>query len=50
MAYEFLTGNLPFNSDTPEQIFMNVLNMEIELPCAGVNEGQMHPDARLFLQ
>lgn len=32
MAYEFLTGNLPFNSLKQEEIFLNVLNKEIHLP------------------
>lgn len=50
LAYEFLTGNLPFNSDTPEEIFHKILNMTINMPEVGVEEGQVHPDARDFLE
>ena len=32
IAYEFMTGNLPFNDDTPQKIFNNILNKEIEWP------------------
>lgn len=36
LAYEIMTGMLPFNSETPEQIFKNILNMPIELPNVGL--------------
>jgi len=49
IAYEFLLADLPFNCDTPEQIFRNVLQKPIELPPAGFDEGQIHPDARDFI-
>lgn len=49
LAYEFLTGILPFNSDTPEEIFSKILKMPIVLPAVGVEDGQVHPDARDFL-
>lgn len=49
IAYEFLTGNLPFNDDTPAKVLKNVLNKKITLPKAGVDAGQMHPDARDFI-
>ncbi len=39
LAFEFLTGNLPFNSDTPEEIFNKILNMPINMPEVGVEEG-----------
>ena len=29
IGYEFLTGNLPFNDETPEKIFNNILSKEI---------------------
>ena len=49
IAYEFLTGELLFNCETQDQIFKNVLYKQIELPTEGLEEGQMHPDARDFL-
>jgi len=35
IGYEFLTGNLPFNDDSPELIFQNILNKEIIWPEIG---------------
>ena len=35
IGYEFFTGNLPFNDDSPEEIFVNVLNKQIDWPEAG---------------
>jgi eukaryotic-like serine/threonine-protein kinase len=32
LAFECLTGNLPFNSDTPEAIFKNILKKPIDFP------------------
>ena len=32
IGYEFFTGNLPFNDLSPEKIFENVLNKEIDWP------------------
>lgn len=32
LAYELLTGILPFNSETPEEIFNKILSMPIVLP------------------
>jgi len=39
LSFEFLTGNLPFNSETPEAIFKNILNMPIVFPQVGVEDG-----------
>jgi microtubule-associated serine/threonine kinase len=39
LAFEFLTGKLPFNSDTPEEIFSKILKMPIVLPTVGVEDG-----------
>ena len=38
IGYEFLTGNLPFNDDSPELIFQNILNKEIQWPESGEDE------------
>jgi len=35
LGYELLTGNLPFNSDTPDQILQNVISKEITFPSIG---------------
>ena len=38
IGYEFFTGNLPFNDDSPELIFANILNKEIEWPQPGEDD------------
>lgn len=38
IGYEFLTGNLPFNDDSPELIFKNILTKEIPWPEVGTGE------------
>ena len=50
LAFECFTGSLPFNSDTPEAIFKNILKKPIEFPQTGFEEGQIHPDARDLLE
>lgn len=50
LSFEILTGILPFNSTTPDAIFKNILKKEISFPSVGVEEGQVHPDARDFLE
>jgi len=32
ITYEFLTGKLPFNDDTPEKVFKKILNRDIVFP------------------
>ena len=39
IVYEFLTGNLPFNADTPAEVFENILAMNITYPQIGENDG-----------
>jgi hypothetical protein len=34
-----LTGALPFNEDTPEKIFKNILARKIEYPPIGYEDG-----------
>lgn len=50
IGFEFLTGYLPFNDETPDKIFNNILEKEIEWPDIGYGEGQIHPMAKDFLQ
>jgi serine/threonine protein kinase len=39
IGFEFLTGYLPFNDETPEKIFTNILEKEIEWPDVGFRDG-----------
>ena len=39
ITYELLTGALPFNDDTPEKVFKNILNREIKYPPIGTEDG-----------
>ena len=50
IGYEFMTGNLPFNDDSPQLIFKNILQKEIEWPEDGDEDGQMNAEAKDFLQ
>lgn len=50
IGYEFLTGSLPFNDESPEKIFNNILHKEIEWPEVGDAEGRIHIYAKDFLQ
>lgn len=49
IGYEFVTGNLPFNDDSPEQIFHNVMNKEIDWPEPGDGDFQVNPIILDFL-
>ena len=35
IAYEFLTGALPFNDETPEKVFKKILAKEMKFPNIG---------------
>jgi len=50
IGYEFLTGNLPFNDDSPELIFKNIISKEIEWPPVGDEDGQVNATALDFLK
>lgn len=45
MAYEFLVGALPFNSDTPEKVFQRILKRDLKFPPVGRDDGMMTPEA-----
>ena len=49
IAYEFMTGNLPFNDESWEKIRDHILHQEIEWPEAGTGENQFDPVALDFL-
>lgn len=50
IAYEFLTGGLPFNDESPELIFKNILARKITYPPIGYEEGQMTPEGKSFIE
>lgn len=47
MMFEMLTGIPPFNDETVEQIFSNILNLKIpwDQLTIGTGEGEIHPEA-----
>ena len=50
MVYEFLTGALPFNDETPEKIFEKILEKKIHYPPIGYEDGQISPEAHKFIE
>jgi len=50
MVYEFLTGALPFNDETPEKIFKNILKGDIKYPPIGDEEGMITKEAHSFIE
>ena len=50
IAYEFITGALPFNDDSPELIFQNIREqIPISWPKIGHEEGEMTPEAHSLI-
>ena len=49
IAYEFLTGSLPFNDDTADKVFKRILRKELKWPDIGEEEGQITPEAFDFM-
>ena len=45
LAFEILTGILPFNAEEAEQVFQNIFSKEIEYPQVGTEEGQVTEEA-----
>ena len=45
ITYEFLTGALPFNDETPEKVFKRILSRDIKFPTIGRDEDEMTPEA-----
>jgi serine/threonine protein kinase len=50
ITYEFITGSLPFNDETPEKVFANIVNQEIPWPEIGYEEDQISPEAFSFIK
>ena len=49
VAYEFLTGALPFNDSTPDKVFKRILDRQIKFPKIGYEEGEISPEAHDFI-
>lgn len=39
VAFEVLTGILPFNAETADRVFKNIMKKEIEFPEVGIEDG-----------
>lgn len=50
ITYELLTGALPFNDETPEKVFQNILNRQIKYPPIGTEDGQITKEAHDFME
>ena len=49
IAFEFLTGRLPFNDSTPEKVFSRILKKEMVYPPIGTGENEISPFAFDFI-
>ena len=49
IAFEFITGGLPFNADSTEKIFANIVEKRINWPPIGVEENMLSPVAYDFI-
>jgi serine/threonine-protein kinase RIM15 len=49
IAYEFITGALPFNDDSPDLVFKKILKKEMTWPPIGTEENEMSPEAFDFI-
>ena len=46
MAFEFLTGALPFNDETPEKVFKNIRDRNFKFwPKIGTEDGMITKEA-----
>jgi serine/threonine protein kinase len=50
IAYEFMTGSLPFQADTPFEVFNRIKNRDIKYPPIGREENQMSPEAHSLIE
>lgn len=50
IVYEFLTGGLPFNDQTPELIFKNIMARKISYPPIGTEDGMISAEAKSFIE
>lgn len=46
MAYELIIGARPFCAETIEQVINNIINLNIEWPEVGCQEGKISSDAK----
>jgi len=45
IIYELMTGGLPFNDESPEKIFKNILAFKMKYPPIGTEDGMISEDA-----
>jgi serine/threonine protein kinase len=50
ILYEFIIGIPPFNDDTVEKIWDNALNLRIQWPSVGYEEGCISPEAKDLIE
>jgi serine/threonine protein kinase len=50
VAYELLTGALPFHDESPEKIFKNILKGQIKYPPIGTEEGMISTEAHNLIE
>lgn len=50
IVFEFLTGGLPFQADTPYDVFQRIKNRDIKYPPIGREDNQMSPEAHSLIE
>ena len=50
IAFEFLTGWLPFNAKTSDLVFEKILKRELEYPKIGTEDGEISKEAFDFIE
>lgn len=50
ILYEFLVGIVPFMGDSPEELFSNIINEEVEYPPNDEPEGGLDADAENLIR
>jgi serine/threonine protein kinase len=50
IVFEFLTGGLPFQADTPYDVFQRIKNRDIKYPPLGKGENQMSHEAHSLIE
>lgn len=49
IAFELITGKLPFNDETPEKVFNKIKQRDFVMPKVGEEEGQISEAAKDFI-
>ena len=48
--YEFLTGGLPFQADSPLEVFERIKKRDIKYPKIGRGENELSPEAHDLIE